>query len=119
MWCYIKGRNRGDGWRKKSVGKRLKVRARVECRRNENKGGGEFTKTGEHSQRRSNLQFFFFFFFMQRVDMKENLEERQKCCIHFPPLSRVSTGTLNIQLRPFRRYIAITLIIIYLYFGSA
>ena len=65
------------------------------------------------------FNFFFFFFFMQRVDMKENLEERQKCCIHFPPLSRVSTGTLNIQLRPFRRYIAITLIIIYLYFGSA
>lgn len=61
MWCYIKRRNRGDGWRKKSVRKRLKVRAVVECRRNEIKGGRKFTKTGglhDQSKLQSNLQFF-------------------------------------------------------------
>lgn len=55
---------------------------------------------------------------IQHVHMKESLKEQRNAAIVVPMLSRVYTGTLNIQLGPFKRYIAITLIIIYLYLGK-
>lgn len=53
-----------------------------------------------------NIQSCKAVFFMQCVAIKENLEEQQNVAIIVLMLSRVYSGTLNIQLRPFGRYIA-------------
>ncbi len=104
LMVILKGRREETDGERNQLGKRLKVRGRVKCRGNEKEGEWKLTKTERLTFRGAKQKYFNLL--CNGVDIKENLEEQQNVAIIVPMLSRVYSGTLNIQLGSFGRYIA-------------